>query len=150
MKATRSSHGWVHMFITHCLQLNFQLHTINLFRTCHTSSFCTVAWQLARFQLTRCIMWSLGDSWASFFYLSYMAYGWLGSRVVSMLDSGTRAWVQIVAAMLLGNSLWQAVHTHCASVHQAAKLAAALLMVARVTAVLAESNHSLRPGLWLT
>ena len=35
------------------------------FRTCRTSSFCTVAWQLARFQLTRRIARSLGDSWVS-------------------------------------------------------------------------------------
>jgi len=35
------------------------------FRTCSTSSFCTVAWQLAKFQLTRRIARSLGDSWAS-------------------------------------------------------------------------------------
>ena len=40
--------------------------------------------------------------------------------------------------MLLGNSLRQTVHTHCACVHQAAKLVAALLRVARVTAGLAE------------
>jgi len=32
------------------------------FRTCRTSSFCTVAWQLARHQLTRRIARSLGDS----------------------------------------------------------------------------------------
>ena len=44
---------------------------------------------------------------------------------------------------LLGNCLRQTVHTHCASVHQAAKLAAALLRVAWVTAGLAESNGSL-------
>jgi len=44
----------------------------------------------------------------------------------------------------------QTVHTHCASVHQAAKLVAALLRVARVTASLAESNGSLQSGLWLT
>jgi len=49
--------------ITHCLRLNLQLHTIDLVRTC-ISSFCTVAWQLARFQLTRHIARSLGDSWA--------------------------------------------------------------------------------------
>ena len=48
------------------------------------------------------------------------------------------------------NILRQTVHTHCASVHQAAKLVAALLRVAGVTAVLAESNGSLPPGLWLT
>ena len=51
--------------ITHCLQLNLQLHTIDLVRTCRLSSFCTVAWQLAIFQLTRRIARSLGDSWAS-------------------------------------------------------------------------------------
>ena len=53
--------------ITHCLRLNLQLHTIDLVRTCRISSFCTVAWQLARFQLTRRIARSLGDSWASCF-----------------------------------------------------------------------------------
>jgi len=47
------------------------------------------------------------------------------------------AWVQIAAATLLGNSLRQTVHTHYASVHQAAKLVAALLRVAGVTAGLA-------------
>jgi len=36
-------------------------------RTCRTSSFCIVAWQLARFQLTRRSARSLGDSWASCF-----------------------------------------------------------------------------------
>ena len=49
-----------------------------------------------------------------------------------------------------GNSLRQTVHTHRASVHPAAKLVAALLRVAGVTAGLAESNGSLPPGLWLT
>ena len=42
--------------------------------------------------------------------------------------------------------LRQTVHTHCASVHQAAKLVAALSRVARVTAGLAESNGSLPLG----
>ena len=55
--------------------------------------------------------------------------------------------MQIAATMLLGNSLRQTVHTHHVSVHQAAKLVAALLRVARVTAGLAESNGSLPPGL---
>jgi len=40
--------------------------------------------------------------------------------------------------MLSGNSLRQTVHTHRASVHQAAKLVAALLRVARETAGLAK------------
>ena len=50
-------------------------------------------------------------------------HGWLGSRVVSVLDSGAE-----------GPGLRQTVHTHCASVHKAAKLVAALLRVAGVTA----------------
>ena len=64
MEATRSRHGWVHMFIIHRPTVTLQLHNFDLFRTC-TSSFCTVAWQKARFQLTRRIARSLGDSWAS-------------------------------------------------------------------------------------
>jgi len=49
--------------------------------------------------------------------------------------------VQIApVATLSGNSLRQTVHTHRASVHQAAKLVAAILRVARVTAGLLESN----------
>ena len=64
-----------------------------------------------------------------------------------MLDLGTKAWVQIAAATLSGNSLRQTVYTRRAFVHQAAKLVAALLRVARVTAGLAESNGSLPLGL---
>jgi len=55
--------------------------------------------------------------------------------------------VQIAVETLSGNSLRQTVHTHCASVHQAAKLVTALLRVAGVTASLAESNGSPPPGL---
>jgi len=57
------------------------------------------------------------------------------------------AQVQIAATTLSGNSLRQTVHTHCASVHQAAKLVAALLRVAGISAGLAESNGSLLPRL---
>ena len=67
-----------------------------------------------------------------------------------MLDSGAEGLVQIAAATLSGNSLRQTIHTHRAPVYQAAKLVAALLRVARVTAGLAESrppNGSLPPGL---
>ena len=53
------------LFMTHCLRLNLQLHTISLVRTCRISSFGTVAWQLARLLLTRRIARSLGDSGAS-------------------------------------------------------------------------------------
>ena len=63
--------------------------------------------------------------------------------MVSVLDSGARARVQIAAATLSGNSFRQTAYTHCASVHQAAKLVAALLRVGGgVTAGLAESNGS--------
>jgi len=55
----------------------------------------------------------------------------------------------LLSGWLSGNSLRQTVHTHRASVHQAAKLVAALLRVARVTAGLEESNGSLPPSLWL-
>jgi len=65
MEATRSHRGWVHMFITHWPTVTLQLHNFDLFRTCRTSSFCTVAWQLAGFQLTRRIAQSLGNSWTS-------------------------------------------------------------------------------------
>ena len=51
-----------------------------------------------------------------------------------------RARVQIAVATLSGNSLRQTVHTHCASVRQAAKLVATLLRVAGETAGLAESK----------
>ena len=74
--------------------------------------------------------------------------GWLVSRLVSLLDSGAEGpRVQIAAVTMLGNNLRQTVHTHHASVHQAAKLVAALLRVVRVTAGLAESNGSLLLGL---
>ena len=71
-----------------------------------------------------------------------------GGSVAEWLALWTR--VQIAAATLSGNSLRQTVHTHRASVHQAAKLVAALLRVAKVTAGLAESDGSLPPGLRLT
>jgi len=76
-KATRTRHGWVHMFITHRPTLTLKLHDLDLFRTCRTSSFCTVAWQLARFQLTRRIARSLGDSWASCCIMFRVAVVWL-------------------------------------------------------------------------
>ena len=62
--------------ITHCLRLNLQLHAIDLVRTCRISSFCTVAWQLARFQLTRRIARSLGDSWASCYLVVWAFVQW--------------------------------------------------------------------------
>ena len=74
----------------------------------------------------------------------------VGGSVAEWLACWTpaqKARVQIAVATLSGNSLRQTVHTHCASIHQAAKLVAAVLRVAGVTAGLAESNDSLPPGL---
>jgi len=70
-----------------------------------------------------------------------LCYTGKGVSVAEWLACGSglrcrRAWVEIAA-----------VHTHRASLHQAAKLVAALLRVARVTAGLGESNGSLPPGL---
>jgi len=72
-----------------------------------------------------------------------------------VLDSGAegpgfksqprRCRVTLTLTITLG--LRQTVHTHRASVHQTAKLVAALLRVAGVTAGLAESNGSLPSGL---
>jgi len=70
------------------------------------------------------------------------------SKLLILSEYVNKARVQIAVAILSGNSLRQTVHTHCAPVHQAAKLVAALLRVAGVTADLAESNgSSLLPGL---
>ena len=74
----------------------------------------------------------------------------MGGSVAELLACWTqtqKARVKIAVATLSGNSLRQTVHTHCASVHQAAKLVAVLLRVAGVTAGIAESNGSLPPGL---
>jgi len=69
---------------------------------------------------------------------------WLGSRVVSVLDSGAEGPGFKSQPRRCRVSLRQTVLTHRASVHQAAKMVAALLRVARVTAGLAESNGSLK------
>ena len=67
--------------------------------------------------------------------------------MVSVLDSGEVEFWFKSQLRRCRVSLRQTVHTNRASVHQAAKLVAALLRVARVTAGLAESNGSLPPGL---
>ena len=71
----------------------------------------------------------------------------LGSRVVSVLDSDAEGPGFKSQSRRCRASLRQTVHTHCASVHQAAKLVAALLRVPGVTAGLAEINGSLSSGL---
>ena len=90
------------------------------------------------------------NSWSPAVILCRTAQGWLGSRVVSVLDSDAVGPGFKLQPDAVSNSLRQTVHAYHAFVHQAAKLAAALLTVARVTVGLAESNGSLPPGLWLT
>jgi len=90
-------------------------------------------------------MWLTLRMVMTIFQEHFSRLGWLGKRAGLRRR---RAWVQIAVATLSGNSLRQTVHTDCASVHQAAKLVAALLrFVEGVTASLAESNGSLPPGL---
>ena len=72
--------------------------------------------------------------------------GWLGNRMVSVLDSGAEG-PGFKSQPRRCRSLRQTVHTHRASVHQAAKLIAVLLRISGVTASLVESNSSLAPGL---
>ena len=74
----------------------------------------------------------------------------LGGSVAEWLAFWTQAQTGLGLNRCPVTVLHPTVHTHRASVHQAAKLVAALLRVARVTAGLAESNGSLPPGFWLT
>ena len=59
-----SRHGWVHMLTTQQPSVTLNLHNFDML---YVQGLCTVAWQLARFQLTWRIARSLGDSWASCF-----------------------------------------------------------------------------------
>ena len=72
--------------------------------------------------------------------LFWYTYDWC---MVPRVAQAQKGMFQIAAATLSGNSHRQTIHTHRASVHQAAKLVAALLRAAGVTAGLAESNGSL-------
>jgi len=80
-------------------------------------------------------------------YLNTRLLGWLCSRVVSVLDSAAEGPGSNRSRDVSGNSLRQTVHTHRTSLHQAAKLVAALFRVAGLTAAVAESNGSLPSGL---
>jgi len=54
----------------------------------------------------------------AFLVLFVYSVVWLGSRVVSVLDSGAEGPVFKSVATISGNSLRQTVHTNGASVHQ--------------------------------
>jgi len=88
---------------------------------------------------------------ASSISLCILGVGWLSSRVVSMLDSGTeglgfKSQSRRCRVTVLGKLFTPTVPL----TQQAAKLVAAVLRVVRVTAGLAETNGSLPPGLWLS
>ena len=68
----------------------------------------------------------------SLFYIVFYEKGRLGSRVVSVLDSGAEG-PGFKSQSRRCRCLRQTVHTYRASVHQAAKLVAALLRLAGVT-----------------
>ena len=72
--------------------------------------------------------------------------GW-AAEWLACWTQAQKARVQIAVATLSGNSLRQTAHTHRASVHQPAKLVAALLRAVEVTAGLAANNGSLPPVL---
>jgi len=77
-------------------------------------------------------------------YRAYQSVSeWLACRTQAQTGLGSNR----SRDALSGNSLRQTVHTHRASVHQAAKLVAALFGVEWVPAGLAESYDSLSPGL---
>jgi len=80
-------------------------------------------------------------------YCGYLTDGGSVAEWLACWTQAQKARVQIAAATLSDNSLRQTVHTYRASVHQAAKLVAALLRAAGVTAGLVESNGSLPSGL---
>jgi len=78
--------------------------------------------------------------------LRYSVAEWLACWTRAQKGPGSnRSRVMSLATVV--NSLRQTARTHRVSVHQAAKLIAALLRVAGVTAGLAESNSSLPSGL---
>ena len=83
-------------------------------------------------------------------YVCADTVGFSPIRVTYLLLSITGRASPQIRTVLAENSLRQIVHTHRASVHQAAKLVADILRVAGATAGLAESNGSLPRGLWLT
>jgi len=64
-------------------------------------------------------------------------WGGLVAEWLACWTQAQKARLQIAVVTLSGNSLRQTDHTHRASVHQAAKLVAALLRVAGVTVGLA-------------
>jgi len=81
--------------------------------------------------------------------IPYSTSGWLSSRVVSVLNSGAEGPGLKLQQLRCRVTVFGKLLTPIVLLftHKAAKLVAALLRVAGVTAGLAESNASLLPGL---
>ena len=109
---------------------------------------CSLGWHVERCRRSR---WLFSRGVAiTVIWIPRLALTLRGGSIAEWFACWTQAQkgrVQVAVATLSGNSLKQTVHTHCASVHQAAKLVAALLRVARVTVGLVESNGNLPSGL---
>ena len=116
--------------------------------TCHLTGMCICIVVLGCLGLA--FITPLFNGWRSVLSVLLLVPGGWVAEWLACWTQAQKAWVQIAVVTLFGNSLRQSAHTHCAFVHQAAKLVAALLKIAGVTAGLAESNGSLLPGLWLT
>ena len=91
---------------------------VDILSNWYSTLFCTVRWN-SRLPVK--------------FLIGSVVRGWLGRRVVSMLDSGAEGPGFKSQPRRCRVTVRQTVRTHRASVHQAAKLVAALLRVARVT-----------------
>jgi len=99
------------MFIKHRPTLTVKLHNFDLFRTCRTSSFCAVAWQLARFQLTRRIVRSLGDSGAScYIYLRRAGPYTLPCQMSSKSVNPQRRHHDLPVFIIIGADFWKRVY----------------------------------------
>ena len=75
--------------------VTLQLCNFDLFRSCRTNSFCTLAWQLARFQLTRHIALSLGDRRASCLYYALCFNCTISYALLMRKNTGTIKWTII-------------------------------------------------------
>ena len=138
-----------------CVQFRFSLQFI-LLKTTQQSQTVTIHTELdsqaAKYRQlikSRHTGWVKKVSCSTVIDISKATIGWLGSRVVSVLDSGAegpgfKSQPRRCRVTVLGKLFTPIVPLFT---KHAAKLVAVLLSVARVTAGLAKSNGSLGPGL---
>jgi len=151
------SHSHVHAARV-CVQFRFSLQFI-LLKTTQQSQTVTIHTELdsqaakhRQLIKSRHTGWVKKVSCSTVIDISKATIGWLGSRVVSVLDSGAegpgfKSQPRRCRVTVLGKLFTPIVPLFT---KHAAKLVAVLLSVARVTAGLAESNGSPPPGLLFT